>query len=369
MSTNIDSILQQLKNEKSSIEQLNAIDPKIKQQIIDILTEIEQKSNDIKTLDQDSEAIHRQVIRPMEQLVKKKTMLEWASMISSVLSLFLSILSIWLSIKSINYVDNAQEQITANPINSPIEEKKQPSLGGKVISFVENGKYGFKDSKGKAVIPPRFEHIQECFNSFWIVREGPLSGIVDTNGTLRIPPKYLHIGCSSPREVGFRVNNAGFWGITTIDNKILIPFNYESVSIPIKGLVKVKKNGKWGIMNLENESVIPFQYDDLDYPWENMMAIQSGGKWGLQDLNTKKMILPFAWDSILWSEYKYVHSNHVCVKKNGKWGLADLTGNIKIPCIYDEAFTFSSVNATVKVKKDGKSFGIDINNNCVANCE
>lgn len=369
MGTNIDSILQQLKKEKSSIDQLNAIDPKIKEQIIGILTEIEQKSNDIKTLEQDSQAIHRQVIRPMEQIVKKKTWLEWASMVSSVISLILSFVTIWLSKESIDYVNNAQEQITANSINSPIEVKPQPSLGGKVISFIENGKHGFKDSKGKIIIPPKFEHIQECFNSFWVVREGSLSGIIDTNGVVRIPPKYLHIGCSSPREIGFRINNAGFWGMANMDDKVLIPFNYENISIPINGLVKVKRNGLWGIMNLKNEVVIPFQFENVDYPWENMMAIQSGKKWGLQEVSTKKMILPFSWDAILWSEYKYVHANHICVQKDGKWGLVDMNGNLKIPCIYDEGFVFNSVNATVKVKKDGKSFGIDINNNCVANCE
>ncbi|MFT5858587.1 MAG: hypothetical protein ACI865_000675 [Flavobacteriaceae bacterium] len=44
-----------------------------------------------------------------------------------------------------------------------------------------------------------------------------------------------------------------------------------------------------------------------------------------------------------------IRHNLLRVKKNGKWGYIDRTGKVKIPFRYDEACSFESAKATVKI--------------------
>jgi len=61
---------------------------------------------------------------------------------------------------------------------------------------------------------------------------------------------------------------------------------------------------------------------------------------------------------------KTIHEGKSQVKKDGYWGMAAATGNLVIPCVYEQISTFNHDRAIVK--KDGEIFAVDKNNNRLA---
>ena len=124
--------------------------------------------------------------------------------------------------------------------------------------------------------------------------------------------------------------------IIDLNNKIILS-GEEIQSIynqPLKFIVK--RNKKYGIVDLQNKNILPFEYDEIsnwtEYGPRISKFIVKNGKTGLIDENTFKITVPPTYD-----EFKYINGL-IFAKKNNKAGIIDEKGRVICPFIYDEIF-------------------------------
>jgi hypothetical protein len=93
------------------------------------------------------------------------------------------------------------------------------------------------------------------------------------------------------------------WGVINTTGAWTIPAVYEQFGEIQLGYLPAQKDGKWGITDLNHRILIPFQYEAVewsDYGIKNRwLCAKKDGKWGVLNILTGKVIHPFEWDSIL----------------------------------------------------------------------
>lgn len=92
--------------------------------------------------------------------------------------------------------------------------------------FTEDGKYGFFDRRGRAVISPRFDYAAPF-----------ASGLA-----------AICVGCEEVNSGEHRFLQGGLWGFIDRSGALVIPARFEEVRPFQKGKAKVKLNGQWQVI-------------------------------------------------------------------------------------------------------------------------
>lgn len=209
----------------------------------------------------------------------------------------------------------------------------------KYISFKNfSNKYGLVDHKGKIKVPFIYDeslHFQG--NAFSIVKRNDKKGIIDINNCEIVPLKFNELVQIDDEDADLFIatNQSGAF-VIDLNNKIILS-GEEIQSIynqPLKFIVK--RNKKYGIVDLQNKNILPFEYDEIsnwtEYGPRISKFIVKNGKTGLIDENTFKITVPPTYD-----EFKYINGL-IFAKKNNKAGIIDEKGRVICPFIYDEIF-------------------------------
>ncbi len=99
-----------------------------------------------------------------------------------------------------------------------------------LVAFKEDGKFGFKDEKGKVIIAPKYSGAEDFSEGLACVSLNDAWGFIDETGKVVIPFKY----------------NAG----------------YGTGHKFSQGLAAVNLNDKWGYIDKTGNTVIPFEYNE-----------------------------------------------------------------------------------------------------------
>lgn len=183
----------------------------------------------------------------------------------------------------------------------------------------QNGKYGFVNESGKAIIPIQYESADH-FN-----RELKLLSVT-TNGKKDL----------------LRTNGKRFF-----------EKSYDDISyFSDNGLIAVMERGKWGYCNTEGKEVLPLQYDLANTMYNGVAIVKKGALYGLID-KTGKEIVSFQYESL--SRF-YYSSELYQVKQDGLFGLISKTGEQLVPPKYDDLGALYGNNYLVVVKD--KKYGI-----------
>lgn len=189
-------------------------------------------------------------------------------------------------------------------------------LGNVVITEL-NKKYGFSNTKGEEVIPPKYTSI----NGF---------------------KKGLAVVGISTGEF------SGKYGLVTKSLEEIIPPKYDKVYIE-PNVITMELNGKCGLLNKNGEEVVPPKYDSL-YPSENGYSIVTlDGKTGIINKQGKEFFM-----SANYSDVNTYTEGLAGLKSslNGKWGYVNKKGEEVIKPKYDDAFYFKDGFSIVEL--DGK---------------
>ncbi|MHC4506292.1 MAG: WG repeat-containing protein [Planctomycetota bacterium] len=249
-----------------------------------------------------------------------------------------------------------------------------------------NGKWGFIDSKGRLVIPPRFEDVGSFSEDLAAVRLGGRYGYIDETGRMVVEPRFRLAFSFREGLAWARDSQAGFIDKTGAFVVSAPPGTYcrefrdglaKTMPIPPRfpphdqvtkigfinktgkyhidprfdqawdfseGLAAVCKDGKWGFVDTDGEYVLPPQYDSACYFKNGIAAVKTGDKTVLIDVA----------GSILFGrefdEARTFFEDMAPVKVGGRWGFMDMEGNIAVEPVYDEVMSFSSGRAAVKVR-------------------
>jgi uncharacterized protein YfaP (DUF2135 family) len=260
-------------------------------------------------------------------------------------------------------------------------------------------KYGLINSNGHYVIEPNvagsdginYDVVRPIYEGLaganWNGRTS--RGVVNKDGRLVIwfDPEQIDLvqdyreGLASVRR---HIDGIPKWGFIDRSGNIVIPIQYDSVSVFIDGVSRVSNGGKLGLIDESGRTLLPIAYDeigefsdDIAYVRQNdrigfvrrggeilrepiyetvtnfsdgLACVRTGGLWGVIDAAGNTVLEPTF-------ENMKAYSNGVApAMMNGKWGYVDSVGYFVAPPRFDRANEFSEGRAAVS--EGGKYFYI-----------
>lgn len=189
------------------------------------------------------------------------------------------------------------------------------------------------------------------------VSDGNSWGFTDNSGKSIIPfGKYVFLNLMDEKGMIFAQKGSKY-GYIDINQNIIIPFEYDELSLFSNELASAKKNEKFGFVNRKGLVVIPFQYEEESSFGNNGIAmVKTNDKFGFINKSGKEII------PIIFQEAKETTLDSlVVVSINGKWALFSDKGKQKSNFIYDE-ITFSKIGL-IYVRKNEQIGYLDFNLN------
>lgn len=133
-----------------------------------------------------------------------------------------------------------------------------------LITYFDNGKYGFIDTKGKVVIKPEFDTViafSEGLAAVCVGRYDETTGVhgkgqygfIDKTGKWVIKPQPMT--CYSFHNGYARVEINGKYGFINTAGTLVIPAEYDEAKDFFRGLAYVKKDGHWQYLNTQGKRV------------------------------------------------------------------------------------------------------------------
>ena len=221
-----------------------------------------------------------------------------------------------------------------------------------------NGRFGVTNYAGDIIIPFHYMDVSSIFNrTYTFKKDNNLVGLINDKNEIILEPKYNSI--RERKKVGYTVCLDKKCGFVSVEGKIILPYEYESIVLTIEGGLKTKKDGKYGYYDLvNNKQVLEHEYEDIYSIGKNVMKISQNSLNGLYDFSNQKIILPIEYDRL----YTF-RENHVYIEKENKMGLFSLTSkNITIPIIYDDL----SSQEEYLIFTNNRQYGlIDTSNNII----
>ncbi|MBS1792275.1 MAG: WG repeat-containing protein [Acidobacteria bacterium] len=160
------------------------------------------------------------------------------------------------------------------------------------------GKYGFKDSFGRVVIPPKYDDADTFSDDMAAVKLNGKWGFINLSGELVIPLKFDNKFHFSENLAAVQLN--GKWGFVDKKGDMKIPCRFSDFGYFLRGQAVVCLNGKGtgscGIIDNTGKEMIPLEYDNIYEFWEDLAAVQKNRKWGFIDKNNV-LVIPYKYDT------------------------------------------------------------------------
>jgi hypothetical protein len=275
------------------------------------------------------------------------------------------------------------------PVKMNEPEKNEATEG--LNYYYENGKYGFKDSRGKITIPAIYENVYPFEQGkFAKVKKEGKSGYINKTGKEIVPIKFAGTKYDSANSL-FIVRLDEKFGFYDTTGKMTAEVKYDDINYLDNGYYEVTNYDLYGIAGKGGKLTVPVKYDEIYTSAESFIsAARLDGKYGFIDITNGKTVIPFKYDFALWfnegfavvgiytnSNWKqgYVDRNGkiiiplkynkaenfseglAAVALGSKYGFIDKTGKMVIPSKYDNAGNFT--NGTAIVELNGRTFNID----------
>ncbi|WP_056207513.1 WG repeat-containing protein [Flavobacterium sp. Root186] len=160
-------------------------------------------------------------------------------------------------------------------------------------------------------------------------------GVNDEKGNVLIPlGKYKFLNPMDEKGMIYAQKGAKY-GYIDIRENILVPFDYDGLTVFSEELACAKKNNKFGFINRRGKLVIPFQYDNETFFRKTGLAqVKKNKLYGFIDKKGKEII------PITYHNAKYaILDSLLILNKHGKWAFFDSFGKQKTDFVYDEIAT------------------------------
>lgn len=162
-----------------------------------------------------------------------------------------------------------------------------------IQTIERDGHFGFKREDGTVFVEPIYRYVGQFTKGFCVVYNDDMkSGVINRAGREVVPSQYDEV--SLPNEGMIRVRNGNLWGFyDTAGNKV-IDFQYRTESDFSEGLAVVNVDVdsltvKYGYINKDNQMVIPARYDFAMTFSEGFAVIKNYDRYGIIDRNGKEV--------------------------------------------------------------------------------
>ena len=222
-----------------------------------------------------------------------------------------------------------------------------------VYKCEKNGKWGLVSSTNGTLLPCEYNSLSNKGNGIWQTFKNGKYGYVQLNRlssiTTLIPCIYESLGDYSSGSY-IHATLKGKKGMIDNKNKIIIPFEYSSVSNPChtsngSSIVWVEKNGKHGIYSYDGKEIQPCDIDkaytltgnnyatELSYtdcPSTDYIYIGRNRLTGVISGSTFETIIPCMYEYL-----SPIKTGKAFYKSNGKWGIIDTNNKTIQLAIYN----------------------------------
>jgi len=246
--------------------------------------------------------------------------------------------------------------------------------------FISEEKYGIKNSKDKVVVKATYDSIEKvtyknyekefyCTKERYIVSANGSYGLINSKGTLLLPTIYKSITTSQVK--GYYIVEVGSkFGIVIEDRSIIVPVEYDKVTILSDGIYAVESGNITKIINKKQK--VLYTYDQVITSPTNVTSNKYfyllNDKFGVID-ETGKVTVNATFDAVSYlkdCEDKEIESNLAIVVTNSKYGVYDLKNNkYTIPMQYSRIL-YDSEGKVFYARNEGKYYSFDINGTSIS---
>jgi hypothetical protein len=140
------------------------------------------------------------------------------------------------------------------------------------------------------------------------------------------------------------------WGYNDESGKVIIPLGKYKFLNPMdeKGMIFAEKGNKYGYIDIHEKILVPFEYDDLTLFSEELACVKKKGKFGFINRNGK-VVIPVQYEN----ETYFQKAGVARVKKNNYYGFINKKGKEVIPIIYKNA-NIGTADSLISLFKGGK---------------
>jgi len=233
----------------------------------------------------------------------------------------------------------------------------------------KGGKWGIIDTKGKIIIPIKYDQARSLGYNLFALNTGYKFDNMDASpsgkyaifnaaGKALTPLAYSGYLLSVRFEEGYAPletwdGKKQRYGLLDSAGKVAVPVKYDEVGGFREGLCKLVLNGKIGFIDKSTKLVIPMKYEGAYNFSEGLAAVKFNGKWGFIDSKGKEAI-PFAYEGA-----KYFEGGYAAAKQNGNWGVINKENKTILAFMYDDIVWIKDDANDIRVKKGSKYFHVD----------
>jgi hypothetical protein len=168
-------------------------------------------------------------------------------------------------------------------------DHSQQQVDNNILVVDQKGKCGIYDSKVRAfVLQVKYEAITDGFENHFVVRKKSKYGLVTKGDKLVVPFNYdslLFLFPKSLKSPLLATRNSKF-GLVDLANKVVADFQYDDLQ-SINGFYKAKKQGKYTVLDNSGKAITTTAFDDVGSLHNGQMAVFNDGKIGYIDVNGK----------------------------------------------------------------------------------
>lgn len=218
--------------------------------------------------------------------------------------------------------------------------------------FMLNGKYGFCDSQGYKVLDANYDanYIPKYLRKeLEVFESNGLFGVRTTDGLILVEAIYTEIECCTEcfwGEIGFQVKENGKIGFLNQRAEMVVAPLYDEVGFCwMEVLLPVKLEENWGFINEAGEVVGEIKYNTVKDFSHGFASVNFGGK---KETVTVEEIDEWT-DEVVYKD--------VIMLVDTKWGVINVSGQLVVPCMYEEPIQFESGAMVATAILNGK-FGL-----------
>jgi hypothetical protein len=259
--------------------------------------------------------------------------------------------------------------LCASPLALPLEHAHgQGDSSPALFPVCVSGRWGYIDTTGRMVIPPRFENASSFSRGLAPVKRKDRWGFIDTKGKWIIEPRYKYAFCFGEGGLGLVDMEDGGRAFIDRTGRTAIRFSEGerpngfaeglcsvAPSVPLADISFIRADGKsiekpaaslprkvW-FMDIHGERAFS---EEFDYAWlfrEGLSAVKVADQYGFIDRTGKFVISPRYENAAFFSE------GIACVRQNGRDRYIDRDGRNTLPREWEDASFFSGGLAAVCV--------------------
>lgn len=221
-----------------------------------------------------------------------------------------------------------------------------------VLKTWPENRYALINDKAEDIIPPIFDSLTLLSNGSYKFKLNDKYGLIDNIGRIILPNKYHAIGKFVDNLACARVDvksadsnkETNLYGYIDLQGNEVLPVEYEFIGKRFNRRTVVMKGGEWCLFGIDDHKLTAFPGVAHLGPCvsDDMCKINLGGKydkgnnrvtgglWGYCSVDGKTVIEAVYESACGFSE------GFAAVKKDGKWGFINTSGEVVVPCNYDE---------------------------------